>query len=184
MRLPDWLITGSSIMPNKRNPDVVELLRASVATVAGALAEVGQVLSLPSGYHRDVQLTKGPTIRAMLAAEHAAALVADVVGALSFDERRMAAAIDPELHATDRAVDLAPACRFDRRIEEWPRSCTPARFAPPLRASPNASRRALRRSTAAGTAGLAAGGDAHNIRFLSRTARPAQPQQKIVRSAD
>ncbi len=35
VRLPDWLITGSSIMPNKRNPDVVELLRASVATVAG-----------------------------------------------------------------------------------------------------------------------------------------------------
>jgi argininosuccinate lyase len=107
VRLPARLTTGSSIMPNKRNPDVVELLRATAATAAGALAELQQVLALPSGYHRDVQLTKAPTMRALLAAEAAAALVPDVVTAMEIDAARMAAAIDPDLHATDRAVELS-----------------------------------------------------------------------------
>ena len=47
--------TGSSIMPNKRNPDVVELLRASYASVAAARTEIEQLLSLPSGYQRDLR---------------------------------------------------------------------------------------------------------------------------------
>src|SRR5690242_15974248 len=57
--LPSEYTTGSSIMPNKRNPDVVELLRASYATVAAARCEIEQLLSLPSGYQRDLQFSKG-----------------------------------------------------------------------------------------------------------------------------
>ena len=57
VKLPAEYTTGSSIMPNKRNPDVVELLRASPAPVIGALAEVESLLSLPSGYQRDLQAT-------------------------------------------------------------------------------------------------------------------------------
>jgi argininosuccinate lyase len=53
--LPAEYTTGSSIMPNKRNPDVVELMRASYASVAAARTEIEQLLSLPSGYHRDLQ---------------------------------------------------------------------------------------------------------------------------------
>jgi len=52
--LPGEYTTGSSIMPNKRNPDVVELLRASYATVAAARTEIEQLLSLPSGYQREI----------------------------------------------------------------------------------------------------------------------------------
>src|SRR5699024_10589525 len=49
VHLPDQYTTGSSIMPNKRNPDVVELMRASYASVAAARVEIEQLLSLPSG---------------------------------------------------------------------------------------------------------------------------------------
>ena len=57
--LPAQYTTGSSIMPNKRNPDVIELMRATHASVAAARTEIEQLLSLPSGYHRDLQSSKG-----------------------------------------------------------------------------------------------------------------------------
>lgn len=53
--LPAQYTTGSSIMPNKRNPDVIELMRATYASAAAARTEIEQLLSLPSGYHRDLQ---------------------------------------------------------------------------------------------------------------------------------
>ena len=59
VELPDHYTTGSSIMPNKRNPDVIELLRASYACVAAARVEIESLLSLPSGYQRDLQYSKG-----------------------------------------------------------------------------------------------------------------------------
>ncbi|MFO0548971.1 MAG: lyase family protein [Polyangiaceae bacterium] len=62
--LPESLTTGSSIMPQKRNPDVVELLRASCSVVQGAITELMGLVSLPAGYHRDLQLTKAPPPRA------------------------------------------------------------------------------------------------------------------------
>jgi argininosuccinate lyase len=105
--LPAEYTTGSSIMPNKRNPDVVELLRASPAPVIGALAEVESVLSLPSGYHRDLQATKGPVLRALARGVEALGLVPDLVARVGFDRARMAAAITADMHATDVAVELA-----------------------------------------------------------------------------
>jgi argininosuccinate lyase len=105
--LPERFTTGSSIMPNKRNPDVVELLRTVYAVVAGAQVEVSSALSLPSGYHRDLQATKGPTLRASRAALDALALVPELVRSLELSPARMRAAITSDLYATDRAVDLA-----------------------------------------------------------------------------
>lgn len=107
VRLPDAYTTGSSIMPQKRNPDVVELMRAACAVVQGALAEVQAIVALPSGYHRDLQLTKGPTMRALDEALATMRLVPRLVEGLELDRGRMAAAISPECFATDRAVDLA-----------------------------------------------------------------------------
>lgn len=107
VELPDAYTTGSSIMPNKRNPDVVELLRSSYAVLPGAMAEVQQMLSLPSGYHRDLQHSKGPVIRALTRALEALALVAPLVEALAWKTERMRQAIDPAMHATDYAVELA-----------------------------------------------------------------------------
>ncbi|MCW8873670.1 MAG: argininosuccinate lyase, partial [Xanthomonadales bacterium] len=73
--LPEAYTTGSSIMPNKTNPDVVELLRGRAATVEAAIVEIQSVLSLPSGYQRDLQLTKAPLIRGMTASLQALAIV-------------------------------------------------------------------------------------------------------------
>jgi len=109
VKLPAECTTGSSIMPNKKNPDVVELLRAATAPVLGAMAEVESVLSLPSGYHRDLQATKGPVLRALAHGIEALALVPALVRQMGFDRARMAAAITPDLYATDAAVELAVA---------------------------------------------------------------------------
>ncbi len=59
LTLPDALTTGSSIMPHKKNPDVAELLRAKTNRLKALPNELALLLSnLPSGYHRDLQLTK------------------------------------------------------------------------------------------------------------------------------
>ncbi|WP_437816900.1 argininosuccinate lyase [Sorangium sp. So ce1078] len=107
IRLPEAFTTGSSIMPQKRNPDVVELMRAACSVVQGALAEVQSLVALPSGYHRDLQLTKGPTMRGLDEALATSRLLPRLVEGLAFDRERMARAITPECFATDRAVELA-----------------------------------------------------------------------------
>ena len=59
--LPEALTTGSSIMPQKKNPDVLELLRAGAGRLRARQHELEWLAAkLPSGYHRDLQLTKGP----------------------------------------------------------------------------------------------------------------------------
>ncbi len=108
-RLPDRFTTGSSLMPNKRNPDVVELLRALPAVVEGALAETQAVLSLPSSYHRDLQATKAPVLRAFPRALQGLALIPALLDGVEFDAVALRAAITPDLFATDRALELVVA---------------------------------------------------------------------------
>ena len=107
--LPAQYTTGSSIMPNKRNPDVIELMRATHASVAAARTEIEQLLSLPSGYHRDLQASKGAIFhgfgRGLAALELLPALLAN----LAWREDRLRAAIDSGMYATDVAVDAALA---------------------------------------------------------------------------
>ena len=107
IRIPDAMSTGSSIMPNKRNPDVPELLRGTAGVLAGAMAEVQQIISLPSGYHRDLQLTKGPLVRGMQAATSSIELVPALIAGLELDTDRMVASIDDAMFATDAATELA-----------------------------------------------------------------------------
>ncbi|MEM1080038.1 MAG: argininosuccinate lyase [Pseudomonadota bacterium] len=97
--------TGSSIMPNKHNPDAVELLRALHATVVGARTELESILSLPSGYQRDLQDTKPPLLRAFAKALAGLALVPELIGSVQWNHERMQALIDPTLFATDLAND-------------------------------------------------------------------------------
>ncbi len=106
VHLPDAYTTGSSLMPNKRNPDVIELLRTLAPTVEGAMHEIAGVLALPSGYHRDLQATKGPMLRAFARALAGLELVPTLIDALVFDEEALRAAITPDLYATDRALEL------------------------------------------------------------------------------
>ena len=98
--------TGSSIMPNKLNPDGVELLRALHSTVVGARAELDSVLSLPSGYQRDLQDTKPPVLRAFERGLEGLALVPALLAGLAWNRKRMLSAIGPAMHATDRANEL------------------------------------------------------------------------------
>ena len=107
--LPAQYTTGSSIMPNKRNPDVIELMRATHASVAAARTEIEQLLSLPSGYQRDLQASKGAIFhgfgRGLAALELLPALLAN----LEWREDRIRVAIDSGMYATDVAVEAAIA---------------------------------------------------------------------------
>jgi argininosuccinate lyase len=107
VRLPAQYATGSSLMPNKRNPDLIELLRASYAVVAGARSEVEQLLSLPSGYHRDLQFSKGPLLRAFAHGLDALTLLPGLLQGVQWDTQRMRDALEPGMYATDRAIELA-----------------------------------------------------------------------------
>lgn len=105
--LPPEYTTGSSLMPNKRNPDLIELLRASYAVVAGARTEIEQLLSLPSGYHRDLQFSKAPLLRAFTHGLGALALVPDLIERMQWRPEAMRAALEPGMFATDKAIELA-----------------------------------------------------------------------------
>ncbi len=109
VRIPAAFCTGSSIMPNKLNPDTVELLRSLHASVIGARVELDGVLGLPSGYQRDLQDTKAPLLRAFERALDGLTLLPDLLAGLAWQSERMRAAIAPALHATDRANELVHA---------------------------------------------------------------------------
>ena len=107
--LPAQYTTGSSIMPNKRNPDVIELMRATHASVAAARMEIEQLLSLPSGYHRDLQSSKGAIFHGFGRGLSALELLPDLLANLEWREAPMRAAMDSGMYATDAAVEQAAA---------------------------------------------------------------------------
>ena len=105
--LPERLCTGSSIMPQKRNPDLLELLRAKYHVVLAREFEVRSlVASLPSGYNRDVQLTKGPLIESLETTEECLEIARILIDRLEFDEATCAEALTSDLYATERAYEL------------------------------------------------------------------------------
>ena len=100
--LPEAFTTGSSIMPQKRNPDVFELVRGRTATAQACLAEVLAITAkLPSGYQRDLQLIKAPLFRSIdLCAESLAIMAAAIAEIRFVPERiRMDADIDAAAEA-------------------------------------------------------------------------------------
>ncbi len=99
------LTTGSSIMPQKRNPDVLELIRGRSATALACLVEVLGISSrLPSGYHRDLQLIKAPLFRGIDIAAQVLDLVPVVLEGLAFRPERIR--LDDDIYATARANAL------------------------------------------------------------------------------
>ena len=109
VKLPPQYTTGSSIMPNKRNPDVIELMRATHASVAAARTEIEQLLSLPSGYQRDLQNSKGALVHGFHRGLAALELLPALLSNLDWREDRIRAAIDSGMYATDVAVEAAVA---------------------------------------------------------------------------
>jgi argininosuccinate lyase len=107
--LPAQYTTGSSIMPNKRNPDVIELLRATHASVSAARSEIEQLLSLPSGYQRDLQFSKGGLVHGFGRGLGALRLLPELLSRLQWNQAAMRAALEPAMHATDIAIEQAVA---------------------------------------------------------------------------
>ncbi len=103
--LPAEMTTGSSIMPQKRNPDVFELVRGAQATALGALQEILSLTAkLPSGYHRDLQRIKAPLFRAIDLAGDVLAIMAHALPNVRFKPENIR--LPPELHAAEQANEL------------------------------------------------------------------------------
>jgi argininosuccinate lyase len=100
------LTTGSSIMPQKRNPDVLELIRGRSATALACLVEaLGVASRLPSGYHRDLQLLKAPLFRGIDACAQVLGVVPVVLEGVRFLPEKIR--LDEGLYAASRANALA-----------------------------------------------------------------------------
>jgi len=105
LRLPARLATGSSIMPQKRNPDLFELTRGRVAALEGDLSAVLAIRAkLTSGYHRDYQLLKEPLIRGVGRARLMLGMLALAVPQLEPDRRRGWDALAGDALATDEVM--------------------------------------------------------------------------------
>jgi argininosuccinate lyase len=105
IELPDAFATGSSMMPQKKNPDVAELTRAKTGRVFGALvALLTTVKGLPLSYNRDLQEDKEPLFDSVETVKAALSVMASLVSGLTFCRDRMQqAARDGFLNATDMA---------------------------------------------------------------------------------
>ncbi|MFW5934152.1 MAG: argininosuccinate lyase, partial [Actinomycetota bacterium] len=108
VRVGEAFSTGSSIMPQKRNPDVAELVRGKAGRVVGALTSLLTTLkALPLTYDRDLQEDKEPVFDAVGTLELVLPAVTGMVASLSFDRERLrAAAAGGFALATDLAEEL------------------------------------------------------------------------------
>ena len=105
VELPGEFTTGSSIMPQKRNPDVFELIRGRTATAHGCLVEaLGIFAKLPSGYQRDLQLLKAPLFRGIDLATATLGILTPALAALRFKPENVR--MDPAIHAAAEANAL------------------------------------------------------------------------------
>jgi argininosuccinate lyase len=103
--VPDSFTTGSSIMPQKRNPDVFELVRGRTATAQACLAEVLAVTAkLPSGYQRDLQLIKAPLFRSIDTCRAGLNIMSAAIAELRFVPERIS--LDPDIDAAAEANAL------------------------------------------------------------------------------
>jgi argininosuccinate lyase len=123
--LPEAFTTGSSIMPQKRNPDVFELIRGRTATAQACLSEVlGITAKLPSGYQRDLQLIKAPLFRSLDLCLESLDVMAAAIPQLRFRPERIR--MDDDIHAAAAANLLVvqegiPFREAYRRVAAKPR---------------------------------------------------------------
>ncbi len=103
--LPESLTTGSSIMPQKRNPDVLELVRAAPATAQACLDECLMLTQkLSSGYHRDLQRLKAPLFRAIDLADDTLAIMKPMLEGVRFQSENIR--LSDGIHAAGEANRL------------------------------------------------------------------------------
>lgn len=104
--LPDSLCTGSSIMPQKKNPDGLELIRSKSALLSGYLTTVNNIArSLPSGYNRDFQDTKDPFIKGTNLGHICARIMSLTFEDVEVHRENLEKGFIPEIYATDIAIE-------------------------------------------------------------------------------
>ncbi|ODV86624.1 hypothetical protein CANARDRAFT_27052 [[Candida] arabinofermentans NRRL YB-2248] len=104
IKLADAYSTGSSLMPQKKNPDSLELLRGKSGRVFGSLAGfMMSIKSIPSTYNKDMQEDKEPLFDSLLTVEHSILIATGVISTLNIDAEKMEAALTMDMLATDLA---------------------------------------------------------------------------------
>jgi len=105
--LPASFCTGSSIMPQKKNPDVLELVRAKAAIVFSNFIGVAELVKgMPSGYNRDLQEAKGLFMAGMKSTFSSLWIMSRCIEGLQVNRQALLDAFTPEVFATDRALEL------------------------------------------------------------------------------
>ncbi len=105
--LPDRLCSGSSIMPQKKNPDGLELVRAKSASLSACSFRVKSIIrSLPSGYNRDFQETKEPFLSGLSIAASCTRIMRLTIDELEVNHEALKKGFTPDIFATDAALDL------------------------------------------------------------------------------
>ncbi len=105
--IPPEFCTGSSIMPQKQNPDVLELLRAKYYTILSYESQIKTLIgNLLSGYNRDLQLTKEPTMRALEITKKSLSIAKLIIENLKVNEEKCKKGLTEEIYATERVYKL------------------------------------------------------------------------------
>jgi len=105
--LPAAFCTGSSIMPQKKNPDVLELVRAKATRVqADMIVAFDLVKSSPSGYNRDLQEAKEVFMSGIAATRSCLKIMSPMIDGTTVNTERLLAGFTPDVFATDRAIEL------------------------------------------------------------------------------
>jgi argininosuccinate lyase len=146
VKLADEIATGSSLMPQKKNPDIAELLRGRAGRALGSLVGLATVLKgLPLAYDRDLQEDKQAVFAAVDGVLDSLDAAALLVQHLEFDRERLAlAAKDPGLLATDAAEELVRSgVAFRAAHERIGRDVLKGELRPPWNARESLARRDL-----------------------------------------
>jgi argininosuccinate lyase len=105
--LPAELCSGSSIMPQKKNPDGLELLRAKSASVSAYGIQIKNIIrSLPTGYNRDFQEVKEPFIKGIKLSLQCVRIMQLTISELVVNTDNLEKAFTPEIFATDEAIKM------------------------------------------------------------------------------
>lgn len=106
--LADAIATGSSIMPQKKNPDPLEIIRAAAGILIGAHTQTATIMKgIPAGYQRDLQLLKQPFVQGVKLTKHSLQAFQIVLQNLKVNEKKLEkAASNTHLFAADLANEL------------------------------------------------------------------------------
>lgn len=106
-KLPSEFCTGSSIMPQKQNPDVCELVRAKASRVKAAeLGVYDLIKSSPTGYNRDLQEAKELFMEGIATTRACLRIMTPMIQATNVNKKALIAGFTPDVFATDRALEL------------------------------------------------------------------------------